>query len=272
MKAVGLRSDHEPDRHRARNPGWWRRRLRKILFHAVEMTHVRISPTKLQLVSNDARDRFKHLRQAAKDWASRTSLRNKATGKMISGALIDPDEIDRRKHAEFINVSTGMCALGNARGLDPHLITITLPSEWNPTKTIKIGTSEKRIRNPGWNRLPLIRGHQKLMARWARFRTWMSHQSDLSDLMWQRSVQPHQSGSIHWHLTLWLPKDRERSGIILDKLIEYMRPDINPDDEHQADIGVTCDLLHNPEQASKYIDRMMGGTLAEQPVIRKKQG
>lgn len=257
MNAVNLRSDYEPDRQRAKNPSWWRRRLRKILFLAVEMTHIRIAPTKLQLISNDARDRFKRSRQAAKDWASRTSLRNKATGKIMNAALFDPDEIDRRKYAEFMNGATGMCDLAAARNLVPYNITITLPAEWHPTRSYRQGEASHRVTNQGFNGMSPIKGHKRQLKRWGLYRSWMNKQSDLKDPLWIRAVQPHQDEAIHWHMILWLPNGHTRAQVILGKLIQYMRPDINTKDLNRVDIGVKIELLNNPVHAIQYIARSM---------------
>lgn len=181
---------------------FWRSRIRKILRPVREEIPRRLVPKAVRWCSDDGAREREQMDQ------NRLRFSENHSATSDDGCEIDlpsPGVSAANYYAETLTRCKGIEDLAAKRGYDQEvMVTVTLPSEFHPMSTNAAGA---RYENPNFDPSLTVRAGQAwLMNRWARFRAKMGRRE--IETFFFRSAQPHLDGTPHWHISMYLPKDK----------------------------------------------------------------
>jgi hypothetical protein len=138
------------------------------------------------------------------------------------------------RRAQLYTVAKAMEFEGERRDFTAFFITLTLPGEYHPFTTGKLdknGHYPNARPNPNWNPAygPAAQWAE-LQGRWATIRGRLADHVALRE-WWGISVpEPHQDGTPHLHIMVWMPRSFEQRGMrrtahVLRDILRDVAPD-----------------------------------------------
>ena len=255
-----IEQDREPDNvTRESDPAHWRRQLKRVMRQGVEGVTMSLENLGLmrpsKWVSGVAKSRHKDDRKMAADYASRRAFVNDSGEAISAEALMNPDERDKRRYAEYTARWTGICDLATDEGLlFSGMITITLPPEYH--RRIQIPNTTMSRENKHWNGYTPKQCHDIFQLAWTRIRARWSKEQIRPHYI--RAAQPHKDGTPHYHITV-MCRDRtelERMGDIVTTCILDTCPTDRADDYRRSGVDimplVDAEGRPDPKGALKY--------------------
>lgn len=195
----------EPAIARAKDPLWWRRRIRTRVARTVEAGNIRMGLVHAGTggyVSNDALRRRRAQLERNAQALERTLFRNEA-GQVYS--LADLARLGTAnpviRGGELMTRIRGAEEYADARAHVGMFITLTLPSRFH---AVKKGRGSRIQENDKYDKKtnPNPRDGQKwLRAMWAKVRSRLAyHKVKVYGL---RVAEPHHDCTPHWHMLMW---------------------------------------------------------------------
>lgn len=185
---------YDPCLARLSDPSWLRRvarrQWRRDRSHRQRIAH----PTKTEWCTSV--DAAMHSEDQARH-AGMTETMEMVASDGATCRIPSRDKSDKARYAQLLAICKGIAEISRDAGLQPALVTITLPSQWHSVTTARGG----RRPNPAWNKSSPSKANKVLQRQWARFRSAISRRGIRNE--WVRAVQAHKDCSPHWHLVMW---------------------------------------------------------------------
>lgn len=188
---------------RLRDSSYWRTCIRKRLRRKRETDWLLINPERIWYISPDGKRYRRFMDKKSRAWAKRTTIRNKTTGETVAN-LRTPEETAKAQYAEIMSQARGFAALAKDEGLQPYLVTLTMPSRFHATTTA--GQRSRRQNQKYENILP-DEAHRQAQKNWRKLRAAMKRRKERLPYHWLMGVQPHKDQTPHYHLVLWYRED-----------------------------------------------------------------
>lgn len=197
--------------------------------------------------------------QKQKQFLDNNFLYDKSTCTSIplSKIIVSTYHNPHRYYGEIQNRINTLTQIANEKGLKPVFMTLTLPSEYHPKKTIRLKNKKtKLIHNSRFNGSTPKESIKVLTRMFARLR----HDRALKDLSrndrdYFRVNEPHRDGTPHTHVLMFLPEDR------IQRVIKAFKRLF---DTRANDIQKITDKIEN---ATAYIMKYINKTL---PLSKQK--
>jgi hypothetical protein len=174
---------------------WWAGRLRRARAVALAISE---QPEVWAYASSRARHEYQLRRADAAAWAQSATLVRHDTGErwsmadLIAKSTANPEI----RAAELVTRVKGCAEWGEQSGWKPLFVTLTAPGHMHPNAG-KRWTGESAVD---------VQAHLALC--WARFRAWLWRVvPECRRPIGVRVVEPHQDGTPHWHLVVWVHPD-----------------------------------------------------------------
>lgn len=233
---------------RVTDPGWWRRHLRGEIRWRTEAVWATIAPAGIRWVCPDGLAEHRDTRRAQATWL--------AAHQMVPGDGGEPvglDKLaegrDRRRYAELLARSAGIAENAEDAGMQPRLLTITVPSRMHPTTS----AGGRRRPNPRYDGTTVRAAHRWAMDGWARWRTALDRRD--IDIQWAIGAQPHRDGCPHYHAVVWARPDDWGE---VERLAERYWWRCEPDAHATVDRRIDIRPCHGgPAGAVAYLSRMI---------------
>jgi len=168
---------------------------KSIIYYGLTKKQLEVNETKLAL-----QRRFLNL----------SVLYDKQTSNMIPlrDLVISANHSPHRYYSEVQNRVNTLVGEAERKELVPVFMTITLPSEYHPFKTVTHQDKKKLVQNPKFDGTSPREAVKALTKRFARLRNDRALRDIGKDnRMYFRVNEPHQSGTPHTHILYYVPKD-----------------------------------------------------------------
>lgn len=185
---------------RMSDKSWWRRQLRTHIARAIEEFARDIGAVHRRAgvyASDDAHYRHQQRQRRARDFFEETDLHNLETDALVSLAEVVAGSVSNPavRRMELMTRMRGFEEWAKSQGHVGRLYTLTAPSKFHARN--HDGTENKK-----YDRSSPRRAQAHLSSVWARLRA-MAHRSGIT-LYGFRIAEPHQDGTPHWHLVLFM--------------------------------------------------------------------
>lgn len=192
------------------------------------------------------------------DWLTRTIVTNLETGEKIKLIDIIKDKPLHQFHELQVRVIAHHI-MHIENGHQPWFLTITTPSRFHASKTIKNGKKKQSIANPNFDQsLHAIDAVRWLQRAWERFRA-LAQKITGGDWGHFGNVEPHADATPHKHLVLYCrPEHREAMHRAVFECFLY---NDNPDEPGAAENRVKIEKPRSDGGVKKYIMKVLRYTL-----------
>lgn len=172
----------------------------------------------------------------------------------LSELLISAYHSPERYYAEIQNRVNTLENIANQRGLKPLFMTLTLPSEYHRYKTTRNG---KIIKNPKYNGMSPREAIKALTIMFAKLRQDRSlKELKKEERIYFRVNEPHQDGTPHTHILMFVPNDRiEKVKLAYKRLFDTKANDFQI---------ITNEINNSVAYVMKYVNKVL-------PLSQKKQ-
>jgi len=132
----------------------------------------------------------------------------------LSEFIVSSSHNADRYHALILNRVNTLNKIAKKENLVPLFLTLTLPSRFHPKKQ-KSRYDKTLIDNPKYNGISIKEANQILTKRFKKLRDDRAYRG--SKKIYFRVVEPHQDGTPHTHILLFVQKDR------VEKMVEAFK-------------------------------------------------
>ena len=208
--------------NRAKDPIWWRRKLRRAAARIVEAGAIKLGAVNRRTggyCSEEALSRRKQqLARNANNLAT-TLMKNEA-GQVFSLAELAASSVSNpvNRGGELMTRIRGCEEFADAAGHVGLFLTLTAPSamhrmlskEWRSKGEPDTADAYKAIKNPRYDGVSSPRDAQQwLTGQWAKVRSTIKRKG--IDTYGFRVAEPHHDGTPHWHALLWCKTEADAS-------------------------------------------------------------
>lgn len=253
--ALGNKIDGEAPQDAERTSNWIDEGTLTNYKKVVDISDDTYSPQYYGLSKTDV-FQVKEKLKLQKSFLENSFLYDRINGKTIplSDILISAYHSPERYYAEIQNRVNTLENIANQRGLKPLFITLTLPSEYHKFKTTSNGKVIKNPKYNGSNPKESVKILTKMFARLRQDRSLKELKKE--ERIYFRVNEPHQDGTPHTHILMFVPQDRiEKVKLAYKRLF----------DTKANDFQIITDKINNSvAYVMKYINKVL-------PLSQKKQ-
>lgn len=230
---------------RVKDEDWWKKAIRKNIRQRRENAWLSAAPTDVKWCSEDGERERQSIIETQEKWASKTEFVSN-TGIRIAAPTAS--EIDRRQRAEMLTIARGVMELACSDAV-AFLVTITCPSRFHPTASVKKDGLIVRAENPKFDGSTPRQAFEHYQLQWTRARAAFKRRG--VGQHWVMAIQPHEDQTPHAHVVFF--ESESGGGEIQEILTRYFRDNERErGDHHRVDFQ---QLEGGSEGGLKYISR-----------------
>ena len=240
---------------RIEDQDWWIKTLRREARQRREKLWLALDPTALKWVSSDGMKERDEILVAAEKWADQTKFTATTDeGEEIIVNAPRQSEIDMHQRAEMLTIAHGITQMAG-KDAKAYLCTVTAPSRFHPTRTIKKNDETKaQISNNKYDGSTPDCAQKWLQLHWARARAKFKRLN--IGQYWLMAVQPHLDQTPHWHIVFFFPGGESEAEQVHEVLRQhFVFTERERGDEHRIDFE---EMEGGSVGGIKYISRCIG--------------